>query len=90
MVVQVSTCKVNPNAFATTSLDHESKGIDTFGKRIFSITSLALRSVNASCLLSRYSHALWDTVTQLLPAVPMTFEHPLLKLFRLIFTLQNL
>ena len=42
----------------------------TFGKRKFSSTSFALRSVNTNCLLGCYYHALWDSVAQVLPAVP--------------------
>lgn len=36
-------------------------------------TSLVLPSVNTSCLLGHYSHALWDCMAQALPVDPKTF-----------------
>ena len=37
---------------------------------VFSFTSLSLCSMNVTCLLGCYSHALWDSKAQVLPIVP--------------------
>ena len=49
LVVQVSTSKVNLNSFPTTPPDKESKRIEVFGKQMFSLANLAIRSINAVC-----------------------------------------
>ncbi|KAJ1198716.1 hypothetical protein NDU88_002555 [Pleurodeles waltl] len=67
LVVQASTSR---GAFPSAPPDRESKRLDQLGKKMFSSSSLALRSVNTSCLLGRYSHTLWDMVAQVLPQVP--------------------
>ena len=55
--------------YTTTPPNRKSKRLETFGKRIFSSTSLALRSVNTACLLGCYNHALCNSVAQVLPMV---------------------
>lgn len=47
------------------------------------LACLALLSVNASCLLGRYVHTLWDSVTQVLHSVPKDFTLCSLKQFKM-------
>ena len=68
-MVEVSTSKINPNAFPTTPPDRESKRIKTSSKAIISSRSFSSHSVNVGCLLGCY-HALKYIVAQVLPAVP--------------------
>ena len=44
--------------------------LETCGKRMFSSSSSALWLVNTACILTRYTHNLWDTVASVLPQVP--------------------
>ncbi|KAJ1140862.1 hypothetical protein NDU88_007200 [Pleurodeles waltl] len=67
LVIQASS---SSGAFPSTPLDRESKRLDQFGKKMFSSSSLALRSVNTTCLLDCYTHYLWDRFVQVLSQIP--------------------
>mgnify|MGYP002804811808 CR=1 FL=1 len=56
LVVQSSMVRMQSGAFPNVPLDRESKKLEAFGKRIFTSSSSALRSVNTSCYLGHYSH----------------------------------
>ena len=39
-------------------------------KKLFSSGSMALKSINASCLMSRYIHALLESAQSIMPHLP--------------------
>lgn len=51
-------------------MDRDSKKLEQSAKKVFSSSSMALKSTNATCLLGRYIHALMVSARQLAPKLP--------------------
>ena len=66
LVVQAS-CSSSGMSFPTTPSDRESKKQGQEAKKIFSSGSMSLKSINATCLLGRYVHALLVSAQKLMP-----------------------
>ena len=59
LVVQASCSRGQGSAaFPTTSADRESKKLEQVAKKVFASGSMALKSLNAVCILGHYAHAL--------------------------------
>ena len=68
LVFQAScSSRLGQGSFPTTPSDRESKKQEQTAKKIFSSGSMALKSINASCLMGRYIHALLESVQSLMP-----------------------
>ena len=59
LVIQAS-CSSKGLSFPTTPADRESKKQDQLAKKVFSSGSMALKSVNAICLMGWYVHAIME------------------------------
>lgn len=70
LVVQASCSKQSSGAFPQTPADRDSKKMEQSAKKIFSSSSMALKSTNTICLLGRYLHALMDSAKHLAPKLP--------------------
>ena len=66
LVIQAS-CSAKGVSFPSTPADRDSKKLEQQAKKLFSSGSMALKSVNASCLLGRYIHALLVSAQKLMP-----------------------
>ncbi|KAJ1126443.1 hypothetical protein NDU88_004850 [Pleurodeles waltl] len=71
LVVQAScSAQSAPGSFPATPSDRESKRMEQAAKKGFSSCSMAFKSVNATCVLGRYVHALMDTARAVVPRLP--------------------
>ena len=71
LVVQAScSSKLVPGSYPSTPPDRESKKMEQTSKKIFSSCSMALKSINASCLMGRYVHALLESAQSVMPHLP--------------------
>ena len=71
LVVQASCSKgAGADAFPTTPSDREAKKQEQEAKKLFSSGSMALKSLNAVCLLGRYVRALWESAQAVMIHLP--------------------
>ncbi|KAJ1217530.1 hypothetical protein NDU88_005124 [Pleurodeles waltl] len=71
LVVQAScSTRSAPGSFPSVPADRDSKKMDMQSKKVFSSCSMALKSINATCILGRYIYALMDEITSTYTEVP--------------------
>ncbi|KAJ1209616.1 hypothetical protein NDU88_004990 [Pleurodeles waltl] len=82
LVVQAScSTKSAPSSFPVAPSDRKSKRMEQSSKKIFSSCSMALKAVNATCVLGRYVHALMDSAKAMVGDLPQEAQKPFGTLF---------
>ncbi|KAJ1120487.1 hypothetical protein NDU88_008652 [Pleurodeles waltl] len=60
----------------------DSRQLDAAGRRILASSSVALCYTDTSCVLTRFSHTLWDSMERLLPSLSEDVRTALTPLIR--------